>query len=338
MSLIEKALKQAEEERRKKDISWEILNLAFVPASHKKSSRIFFFFFFLPFLAILIYFAYLSWTYSPATFPSLSLKSITVEPLHLPYLKENKVELQSSSLSPISTPRKKKFISTFIPPSIIEKPAKKTSLQPASQVTNETLPSSFLRSSSEANLLQDHFERGREFLRKGEYGEAKKEFITSLELNPDNPEAHNNLGIIFQKEGNLQRAEEEFLKALKEHPSSEKILNNLGLNCYLMGKWDRALSYYQSALKINPENLETYNNLSILYKKLKNLEYSKRMLEKSLSLNPDNPESLYNMALLLEEMGEKEKAIIYYQKFVKAAGATYQELVEKVKNYLKETR
>jgi len=336
MSLIEKALKQAEKERRHKDVYWEILTSALSPASQKKSSRIFFLFFFLPFLSLITYFSYLAWKYPPELSQPLSLKSITVRH-HPPPLPLTKKEDAKTLLPEIksSLERKTSPQSSALPE---EKggTAKRVPVQPWGEGVRESSPAQQARdlSPQQPNLARLHFDKGKELLSQGNYAGAREEFNTSLVLNPFNPEARNNLGIIFQKEGDLLKAEEELLKALAQNPSSEKILNNLGLNCYLRGKWDKSISYYQSALRINPANLATYTNLSLLYKKLNDLEKAEAMLEKALSLNPGHPEALYNLAVLLEGRGEKEKAIGYYQRFIDSSGSSYQELTEKVKRHL----
>jgi tetratricopeptide (TPR) repeat protein len=337
MSLIEKALKQAEKERRRRDVYWEILTLAFSPSSQKKSSRIFFFFFFLPFLGLIAYFSYMTWKYPPEFPKPLSLRSITVQqklpsPAHQLEKGNHIPHLQKAASSP-----EEKIRTHSVSQTKKSELMREGAFQPEVKELKKAFPAQQIPATLPETpaLAQLHFEKGKKSLSEGDYLEAKKEFYASLDLNPFNPEAHNNLGIIFQKEGDLLKAEEELLKALEQNPSSEKIFNNLGLNSYLSGKWNQAISYYQSALKVNPRNLATYTNLSLLYKKLNDPTKAKEILERALSLNPQHPESLYNLAVILEAMGEKDKAIAYYEKFIYFAGPTYQGLVEKVKNHLK---
>ena len=335
MSLIEKALKQVEKEKRRSDIRWDILPLAFQPSSMKKSSRIFFVLVFLPFLVLIAFFCYEIWMHPIEPLPPLSLKFIAIShprprPASLsPEDKETKLLAEQAKIKPSSpVPGKKAKKAQEEPPGPL--PGKTKQDLSAPPLLPVITPS--------PNLARLHFEKGQELFSQGNFSGAKEEFFSSLALNAFNPEAHNNLGIIFQKENNLLKAEDEFLQALEQDPASERVLNNLGLNCYLLMKWDRALSYYQGALKINPGNIDTYVNLALLYKKLNDRVKAKAMLEKALSLNPNHPASLYNLAVLLEGMGEKGKAEEYYQKFISVSGPAYQELAEKVRNHLSDLR
>lgn len=57
--------------------------------------------------------------------------------------------------------------------------------------------------------------------------DAIREFQTALQLNPNDADGHNNLGVLFAKQG----------------------------------RWDDAIREFQTALKINPNHVNAQNNL-----------------------------------------------------------------------------
>jgi len=55
-------------------------------------------------------------------------------------------------------------------------------------------------------------------VKRGELQKAEEEFKTALKMNPEDPKAHNNLGVVYLKRGELQKAEEKFKMALEISP------------------------------------------------------------------------------------------------------------------------
>ena len=61
----------------------------------------------------------------------------------------------------------------------------------------------------------------------GKTREAAAEYGEALRLNPDHPEAHNNLGAILYSEGKIQEATAHFAAAVRLKPDYADALNNL---------------------------------------------------------------------------------------------------------------
>lgn len=80
---------------------------------------------------------------------------------------------------------------------------------------------------------ENHFTRGREWLKKGELGEALQEFQFALGLDPENPEHHSALNDAWR----LKNARQMLLdaKQMENH-----------------GRFDDALSLYESAVEMDP--------------------------------------------------------------------------------------
>ncbi len=75
----------------------------------------------------------------------------------------------------------------------------------------------------------DEIAFGIEVARKGLWNEARFRFQRAVELDPDDAEALNNLGVALEQQGEFARAKEAFEKALKIAPGSLYIQQNYDL-------------------------------------------------------------------------------------------------------------
>lgn len=85
-------------------------------------------------------------------------------------------------------------------------------------------------------------------------GDRQKAFVSfqkSVQLNPNNKEAHYGLGHVYAVQGKLSQAESEFRTALKIDDAYSEAHTYLGQVLASQGKWDEAIQSYRTALS-NP--------------------------------------------------------------------------------------
>lgn len=87
-------------------------------------------------------------------------------------------------------------------------------------------------------------------------------FSRNVELNPDAPLAHTNLGVALYKAGRLNDARLQLQRTLELDPQSEQALNNLGLISADQGDDRSAVAYYRAALKAGALWPKTMNDLA----------------------------------------------------------------------------
>ena len=80
---------------------------------------------------------------------------------------------------------------------------------------------------------------------------------------PDDAQAHSNLGLALKDLGRHQEAVTHFQQALLFSPGNPKILNNLGNVYRELGRLDKAITSYQQALAIRPAYEEANHNLAV---------------------------------------------------------------------------
>jgi tetratricopeptide (TPR) repeat protein len=108
------------------------------------------------------------------------------------------------------------------------------------------------------------FEIGCE-LEAGSPAEARTAYARALELAPDHPGAHLNLGRLLHEEENLTSAEGHYRAALAAEPGSATAAFNLGVVLEDLGKLERAVEAYLRAVASDPELADAHYNLSRLY-------------------------------------------------------------------------
>ena len=80
----------------------------------------------------------------------------------------------------------------------------------------------------------------------------------------------------------------------------------------------RAVNFYRAALELaeNEEKDEIYLDLATELEQLQDFNGAIKVLEEAMHLNPNNEGALYEMAFCFDQLGDNEKAIITYARFL----------------------
>ncbi len=90
----------------------------------------------------------------------------------------------------------------------------------------------------------------------------------------------------FFKSGDYQKASDAFMRVSELDKNNPNLLNNIGLCCSKLGKDDLAAEYFLRTLSINPKSVQTYINLSDVYFRNKNIIDAINLLENGVTLLP----------------------------------------------------
>ena len=131
-----------------------------------------------------------------------------------------------------------------------------------------------------------HFNLGIALTRAGKIPEAKKEYEKALELFPDYAEAHNNLGNILKNEKDYAGAIEHFKKAIVALPDNPSAQNNYGTALALQGNVNEAVAHFSEAVRLKPDYLEARVNLANAYMSQNRLDEAAHELDFVLRRNP----------------------------------------------------
>ena len=107
-----------------------------------------------------------------------------------------------------------------------------------------------------------HYNLGRLFGILGQPDQAIAQFGETVRLRPGDAEAHFNLGIALAAQKRLSEARGEFAAAVKLRPDYVKAHLNLGGILGSLGEYDEAVREFSEALRLDPDSTEARDNLN----------------------------------------------------------------------------
>ncbi len=133
----------------------------------------------------------------------------------------------------------------------------------------------------------------------GDLDASETSFRRAIDLAPDKPDAHNNLGVVLKDRLRTQEALECFETAQRLSPEHVDSLNNLGNTLKLLERTGEAREAYRKALALKPGHPEILRNIAVLDESLNDLDGLEQTLANAEALGRrDEPAMLYYAAHL----------------------------------------
>jgi tetratricopeptide (TPR) repeat protein len=153
---------------------------------------------------------------------------------------------------------------------------------------------------------------GRAYYTKSRLSEARKAYLTVLDLDPRDARAENNLGLIFESSGQPAAAIEAYRKAIvwqaeSPHPSEQPYVN-LGNLLMEQGRAAEALEPLEKAVTLASDNAFCHMKLGVYYRKVGRLDDALRELKHATQLDPENAVAHYQLGRLYTEIHALDKA------------------------------
>jgi tetratricopeptide (TPR) repeat protein len=139
------------------------------------------------------------------------------------------------------------------------------------------------------------------------YKQALNEYQIGLEIEPDNINLINSLGVCFGVMERLDKAKFEFSKAIKIRPDELMVIYNIGLLYQIQGDIDKAIIYLRKAHGIDPDVFEVELLLGSLLIKNKRPKQALPHLEAAGKSNPESalPYRMKGEIYLTDKFSEK---------------------------------
>ena len=113
------------------------------------------------------------------------------------------------------------------------------------------------------NLAKDNLEAGRNLLAQGQLETAIIRLTLAAQLAPDEPEAHESLGLACAQQGKVAEAATEFEQVLRLRPNAQAHYN-LALARVMQGRPKEAANHYRRAVELKPDWAVALNDLAWL--------------------------------------------------------------------------
>jgi tetratricopeptide (TPR) repeat protein len=125
---------------------------------------------------------------------------------------------------------------------------------------------------------------------RGNIDGAIHQYSKVVELKPDSPQAHVNLGVAYKNKGELDKALESYNRALERRADSVEALSNRGWVFVEQEKWQEARRDFDQALKIKPEDHGALQGLAQVLEKTRDYSGAQQVLTR---LNDQSPNFVY---------------------------------------------
>jgi len=141
------------------------------------------------------------------------------------------------------------------------------------------------------------------------------EFLKSVEIDPENKDAHYAVGHIYAQRQDYPHAIESFEKVISIDPNYSEAHNYIGKVYEISGKDAEAIMAYQNALK----NLQyatpqlPHWNLGLIYIKQKKYDQALESLHEVRKLEPTNVVVIDKIGATYKEQGDSEKASSFFK-------------------------
>ena len=146
---------------------------------------------------------------------------------------------------------------------------------------------------------------------------AMEDYQKGLEIEPDNINLINSLGVCFGVMGKLNMAKLEFEKAMKINPDELTVIYNIGLLYQIEGDIDKAILYLQKAHGSKLSVFEVELLLGHLLIKKKHHEQAIPHLEKASRINPKSGLTFRMKGEIYLEENRPEKAGLEFNTAIK---------------------
>lgn len=140
-----------------------------------------------------------------------------------------------------------------------------------------------------------------------------------LDLDPDFPEAHNNLGILRLAAGKRGEAEASFLEAIRIQPSYADAQANLAGLLAAGGRDAEARGHFEIAIRMRPREARTRFDYGMLLGRTGDVEGAQRELEAALGVDPALGAAREALADILLSKGQVQAALAEYQRVLSGA-------------------
>ena len=162
------------------------------------------------------------------------------------------------------------------------------------------------------------FQNGLALLQQGKLAEADKLFLQAHQLDENNVDVLNLLGIRSYQLQAYPSALDFLNRANQLAPHSAQTLSNLGLVHNALLQFSDALHFFDLAIHCDSNIPETHNNRGNALKGLQRIAEANQAYETAMNLRPNYAQALSNQGVLLLEEGKAVKAITLFEKALQA--------------------
>jgi tetratricopeptide (TPR) repeat protein len=136
----------------------------------------------------------------------------------------------------------------------------------------------------------------------------------NIEKNPEDFEAHYNLGAMLQQRGDLSGAMSEYESALRIRPENAIANNGYAAIVMAAGHPEAAVKYLTAALRARPDYFDACYNLGLALAMQNDFAGAEKNFREAVRLHPDDANAEANLGSALAELGKRDEALQHLQR------------------------
>ncbi len=166
------------------------------------------------------------------------------------------------------------------------------------------------------NIIKELLEKAKDCHNKKENIKAEELSKKIIEIDINNFEAHNLLGILYCQYKKFKEGLKYFNKAIKIKDNHAGLYCNKGNALFELNKFKEAIKNYDIAISLNPRLIDAYYNKGNSLQKLQNFKESVFNYNKALEFNSNFFAAYVNKGNSLKSLKKLDEAIINYNKAI----------------------
>ena len=167
-------------------------------------------------------------------------------------------------------------------------------------------------SGTQTQLKQRQIEEALAFFNAGNFEGARIIYEGILEVDPNDCNVLNLLGLVDYSLKNYQQALILFSKAISIYPNHASFHSHLGNTFKELGRYSEALASYDQAIKINSKFAQAYMNRGVTLREQGRYAEALASFTDSIQLDPNDPVVFLNYGATLRDLGKYNEAIAMY--------------------------
>lgn len=161
---------------------------------------------------------------------------------------------------------------------------------------------------------------------RGRHADAAALIARAIERRGDDPNYHNNFGLVLRAQGKLGEAAASFEHALALRSDFAQAHNNLGVVLLAQKRLAEAGAHFEAALTHRPDDVAAMVNLGTALSEQGMLDAAITQFDRALAINPRSADAQYNRGVALMWQGRVDAAFAAYRiqaelRLAAAAGA-----------------
>lgn len=157
--------------------------------------------------------------------------------------------------------------------------------------------------------MKEKIDKAIECFKKQDWNGAIDMFTSIIEVEPNNAEIYNNLGLCYTNIGDEEKAEKNYLRCIELNPQIPQCYINLADLYYKQARLGEGINILSYAVDMMPDDLVFRHYLARFYMEDAKLDLAIDELIYVLEKQPDNYDAYYDLAKVYFEFGNYDSAI-----------------------------